>query len=107
MKSTIQASAIGSTYTYLAGGKAQAVYKTLDNGQYAIKAKNMVMENAKTGERIPIGDTTPVSSKELFEYQMVMSQSRLNETLPGKIGTFFTERGTFSDKDQWILKYDS
>ena len=106
MKLTIQAESIGSTYTYLPGGKAQAVYKTLDNGQYSVKAKNMVMENAKTGERISIGDTTPVSSKELFEYNMVMPRARLDETLPGKIGTFFRERGTFSDKDQWIVKYE-
>lgn len=102
---TIQANLIGSTYTYKAGGKGKAVYKTLDNGQYAIPAKNVVMENAKTGESIEIGNATPLSSKDLFEYNMTLPVNRLDATLPGMVGQFFHGRGTFSDKDQWTVKY--
>lgn len=102
---TIPANEIGSTYTFQPGGKGKAVYKTLDNGQYAIAAKNVVMENAKTGERVEIGDAVPISSKSLFEYKMVMSVSDLDKTLPGMVGQFFHARGTFSDKDRWTVKY--
>lgn len=102
---TIPANQIGSTYTFQPGGKGKAVYKTLDNGQYAVAAKSVVMENAKTGETIALGDTSPVSSKELFEYNMTMSITRLDQTLPGMVGQFFSDRGTFSDKDQWTVKY--
>ena len=101
----MQASEIGSTYTYQPGGKAKAVYKTLDSGQYAIKAKSVIMENAKTGDTVEIGDATPVSSKELFEYNMTMPANRLDQTLPGIVGQFFHDRGTVSDKDQWTVKF--
>ena len=102
---TIQANLIGSTYTYQPGGKGKAVYKTLDKGQYAIAAKNIVMENAKTGESVELGDATPLSSKDLFEYHMTLPVNRLDATLPGMVGDFFHSRGGFSDKDQWTVKY--
>jgi|DEB0MinimDraft_6_1074348.scaffolds.fasta_scaffold87130_2 hypothetical protein len=101
----MQANEIGSTYTFQPGGKGKAVYKTLDNGQYAIAAKNIVMENAKTGDVVELGDATPISSKELFEYNMMLPANRLNKTLPGIVGDFFGNRGTFSDKDQWTVKF--
>ena len=101
----MQASEIGSTYTFQPGGKGKAVYKTLDNGQYAIPAKSIVMENAKTGDTADIGDATPISSKDLFEYNMTMPVNRLDQTLPGMVGQFFHSRGTFSDKDQWTVKF--
>lgn len=105
MKVTMKASEIGSTLTHEPGGRGRAIWKTLDKGQYAIAAKNIVMENAKTGETFTLGDSTPVSSKELFEYQMEMPKARLEETLPGIVGNFFARRGTWSDKKEWTVKY--
>jgi hypothetical protein len=105
MKRAISAADVGSTLTHEKGFKATAVYKTLDRGQYAIAAKNIVMENAKTGETFELGDAEPVSSKELFEYQMTMPRDRLNATFPGVVGSFFASRGSWADKDQWIVKF--
>lgn len=105
MKVTMKASDVGSTLTHEPGGRGRAIWKTLDRGQYAIAARNIVMENAKTGETFALGDSTPVSSKELFEYQMQMPKARLEGTLPGIVGNFFAERGTWSDKGEWTVKY--
>lgn len=105
MKVTMKASEVGSTLTHEPGGRGRAIWKTLDKGQYAIEAKNVVMENAKTGETFGLGDSTPLSSKELFEYQMEMPKARLEATLPGMVGNFFAARGTWSDKAEWTVKY--
>ena len=101
----MQAKEIGSAFTFQPGGQGKAVFKTIDNGQYAIAAKNIVLENAKTGDIVEVGDATPISSKTLFEYNMVLPVDRLNKTLPGIISTFFGKRGTFADKNQWIVKF--
>lgn len=105
MKVVMKASEIGSTFTHLPGHQAKAVFKTLDKGQYAIKAKNVVMENAKTGEVVELGDAVPVSSKELFQYGMEMPKHKLAATFPGMVGEFFAEIGTWKDKDLWLVKY--
>lgn len=105
MKVTMKAEDVGSTLTHEPGGRGRAIWKTLDKGQYAIAAKNIIMENAKTGETFELGDSTPVSSKELFEYQMQMPKARLESTFPGVVGNFFAGRGTWSDKGEWTVKY--
>jgi hypothetical protein len=105
MKYIMQASEVGSTLTHEKGFKGKAVFKTIDRGQYAIKAKNIIMENAKTGEKIELGGCTPVSAKELFAANMVLPRTRLQETFPGVVDEFFAGRGTWSDKDEWIVNY--
>jgi hypothetical protein len=105
MKTVIKASDVGSTLTHKPNNRAKAVFKTLDQGQYAIEAKNILMENVKTGEVWELGSSTPVYSKELIEYQMLMPKDRLLETFPGIVGKFFESRGTWSDKDEWNVKY--
>ena len=105
MKVVLKASDIGSTLTHKPNNRAKAVFKTLDKGQYAIEAKNIMMENTKTGEVWELGSSTPLYSKELMEYQMLMPKDRLSETLPGVVGEFFASRGTWADKDDWNVKY--
>ena len=101
----MKASDIGSTLTHKPAGRAMAVYKTLDRGQYAIEAKNIVMENTKTGEEWELGSSTPLYSKELMEYQMLMPKFRLEETLPGIVAKFFEGSKTWADKDEWNVKF--
>ena len=101
----MKTSDIGSTLTHKPAGRAMAVYKTLDRGQYAIEAKNIVMENTKTGEEWELGSSTPLYSKELMEYQMLMPKFRLEETLPGIVAKFFQNIKTWSDKDEWNVKF--
>lgn len=105
MKVVMQASEVGSTFTHMPGHRGKAVYKTLDKGQYAIAAKNVVMENTRTGEVIQLGDTNPLSSKDLFEHQMLMPKDHLMKTFPGMIGEFFANRGTWDDKKEWNVKF--
>jgi hypothetical protein len=87
------------------GNRGKAVYKTLDKGQYAISAKNVMMENTRTGETITLGETDPVYAKDLIEYQMLMPKDRLMKTLPGIVGEFFASRGTWDDKKEWNVKF--
>lgn len=101
MKTVIQASEIHSTLTHMPGNRGRAIFKTLDSGQYAVSAKSIVMENTKTGEKINLGESKPVSSKELFEYQMLLPKERLMNTFPGIVGEFFAQRGTWGDKKDW------
>ena len=105
MKTVMKASDVGSTLTHKPGQRGRAAYKTLDKGQYAIETKSVMMENTRTGEVIDIGPTTPVYAKELVEYNMLMPKERLNKTLPGVVGEFFAERGTWSDKEEWNVKF--
>ena len=105
MKVVMQASQIGSTFTHMPGHRGKAVYKTLDKGQYAIAAKKVTMENTRTGASVELGDTTPVSSKNLFEHQMLMPKDTLMKTLPGMVGEFFASRGTWDDKAEWNVKF--
>ena len=105
MKVVMKASDIGSTLTHKPAGRGLAVFKTLDQGQYAIQAKNIKMENAKSGEVWELGSSTPVYAKELVEYKMLMPKDRLMETLPGMVGEFFASRGTWADKDEWNVLY--
>ena len=106
VKVIMKASDVGSTLTHKPNHRAKAVYKTLDKGQYAIEAKNIVMENAKTGEEWEIGNATPVFAKELIEYEMLMPKHRLEKTLPGVVGKFFADRKTWADKDEWNVKFN-
>lgn len=105
MKKIMHASEIGSTLTYQEGYKGKAVYKTLDRGHYAIEANNIIMENAKTGEKFKLGNCKPISSKKLFASNMTLPQSELLQTFPGLIQKFFTERGSWSDKTEWMINY--
>lgn len=100
MKTVMLATEVGSTFTYKENYMGKAVYSTLDKGQYAIDAK-VKLTNRQTGEVVKLGVTTPIKAKELFEYQMVMPQERLDKTLPGMIGTFFNNR--HSEKNQWVI----
>lgn len=102
----IEAEDIGSTYKHLPGGKGRAIFKTLDRGQYAIAGKNVTMVNAKTDERIVLGDIKPLSSKKLFEHNMILPGSRLDQTLPGMIGVFFRARGTWDDAKEWTVQFE-
>lgn len=104
MKTVLEVSNIGSAFTYKPDYMGLAVYKTLDKGQYGIKAKNVTLENRRTREQVKLGDTTPISSKELFEYRMVVPRERLENTLPGMIGTFFNTIG-WDRKNEWIVKF--
>lgn len=105
MKNVIQATNVGSTYRHEPGYKGRAVFSTLERGQYAIRAKEIVMENAKTNEVVSLGSSSPVTAKELFQYGMVMPKSRLDSTFAGKVGSFFSSRGSWKDKNEWIVKY--
>ena len=104
MKNIIEVSEIGSAFTYKPNFTGLAVYKTLDKGQYAIAAKNVTLENRFTKEKVSLGKTTPLSSKQLFEYKMLVPRDELLKTLPGMIGDFLTVVG-FSKKHEWIIKY--
>ena len=105
MKIVMKASEIGSTLTHMPGNRGKAVFKTLDKGQYAIASKNVTMENAKTGEIVNLGNSEPVFAKELVEYNMLMPKDKLIKTLPGMVGKFFESRGTWSDKEEWNVKF--
>jgi len=105
MKNIIEVSDIGSAFTYKPNNTGLAVYKTLDKGQYAIAAKNVTLENRFTKEKVSLGSTTPLSSKELFEYKMNVPRDQLLKTLPGMIGSFLTEINGFKKKHEWIVKY--
>lgn len=103
MKKVMLAVDVGSTFTYKENNMGKAVYKTLDRGQYAINAKQVKMINRVTGEEVKLGPTTPVSSKELFEYNMLFPRERLEKTLPGMVGLFFLR--DHSQKGDWIVNY--
>jgi hypothetical protein len=102
----IEAEDIGSTYKHMPGGKGKAIFKTLDRGQYAIDGKNVTMVNAKTDERVVLGDIRPLSSKKMFEHNMILSGSRLDQTLPGMIGVFFRKRGSWNDVKEWTVEFE-
>lgn len=105
MQKIIHATEVGSTLTYQKGSKGLAVYKTLDRGQYAIEANDIIMENAKTGEKVELGNCTPISSRKLFAANMILPQNELLQTFPGLIQKFFTNRGLSGDKDAWMVNY--
>lgn len=102
----IEAEDIGSTYKHLPGGKGKAIFKTLDRGQYYIPGDKVTMVNAKTDERVVLGSVKPLSSKKLFEHNMILSSSRLDKTLPGMIGVFFRQRGSWSDAKEWTVEIE-
>lgn len=104
MKNILEVSEIGSAFSYKPNGMALAVYKTLDRGLYSIKAKNAVLINRFTQEKIKLGDSVPVSSKELFEYKMLLPKERLEMTLPGMIGKYFNTVG-WAKKNEWVVKF--
>lgn len=104
MKTILEVSSIGAAFTYKPNYMGRAIYKTLDRGQYAIKAKNVVLENRVTKEKVKLGDTTPISSKELFEFNMLVPREQLEATLPGMIGNFFNRIG-WNKKTEWIVKF--
>ena len=103
MKKVMMASNIGSTFTYKENNMGQAVYSTLDKGQYAINAKSITLKNRVTGEVVKLGKSTPLFSKELFEFQMLIPREKLEKTLPGIIGNFFMNR--HAEKPDWIITY--
>jgi len=103
MKKVMSATDVGSTFTYKKNYMGRAVYSTLDKGQYAINAKNVILKNRVTGEEVKLGKTTPLSSKELFEFQMLILREKLEKTLPGMIGNFFMNRHV--EKSNWIITY--
>lgn len=100
MKTVMLATEVGSTFTYKENYMGRAVYSTLDKGQYAINAK-VKLTNRQTGEVVKLGSTTPIKAKELFEYQMLMPRERLEQTLPGMVGSFFNKR--HNEKNQWVI----
>ena len=71
MKIVMKASDIGSTLTHKPAGRGLAVFKTLDQGQYAIQAKNIKMENAKSGEVWELGSSTPVYASPKAELESI------------------------------------
>lgn len=105
MKTILEVSSISSAFTYMPDYMAKAMFKTLDKGLYAINAKNVVLENRKTLEKVKLRNTTPISSKELFEYKMLVPRERLENTLPGIISEYFSEIG-WEHKKEWIVKFD-
>jgi ribosomal protein S17 len=105
MQKIMHATEVGSSLTYEKGHKGKAVYKTLDRGQYAIEANDIIMENAKTGKKIELGNCKPISSKKLFAANMTLPQTELLQTFPGLIQKFFTNRGLSGDKDAWMVNY--
>jgi hypothetical protein len=105
MQKIMHATEVGSSLTYEKGHKGKAVYKTLDRGQYAIEANDIIMENAKTGEKIELGNCKPISSKKLFAANMTLPESELHQTFPGMVNKFFTKRGSWGDKSVWMVNY--
>lgn len=105
MRKVMKASDVGSALTHRPGHMGRAVFSTLEKGQYAINAKNIVMENARTGETVNIGDCNNVRATELFASNMELPKRRLANTFAGTVGNFFGQRGTWRDKDEWIVNY--
>jgi hypothetical protein len=105
MKKVMKASDVGSALKHLPGHMGRAVFSTLEKGQYAINAKSIVMENARTGETFNVGSCSNVKAKELFASNMELPKRRLESTFAGVVGEFFASRGTWKDKGEWIVKY--
>lgn len=104
MKQVIEYSDIGSTYTYKKNYLGQAVWSTLDKGQYAIDASSVVLKNRLTNETVKLEPTEPISAKTLFDYNMLLPREALEKTLPGMVGKYFMTVGMPENKNEWVVE---